>query len=390
MSEQLNRLQIKLSQISEIAETPWQEKTQVAEFEKIAIDPVDNYNQVINKLQGKTCDLVLPTENDDQDDKIVKQSEEKANQVHNDQAMIINDSRDLLKIMTEWNPDWMFRNGFNNNENDSSLILSKSDLALRVLPDKFASFKESKNSFVPLLLHEIWSSIYKNYEDKRNTDVLEIVSGLGNRVLARDKRFSLFFMNAAIRPSEKELDIVRKDCFVSVKFKERISGNPFTVFGLVTEVVVPNHQIYSWCLNRVQAIRHNDNATIPVRYKILTKKLTPDEVLNLGVESKTDVVNITVNFLSHIGTDLTKADCLINLSSTSLGRDLINPSAEILSFPKIGGLLHADIRDLFALSKLNKIQKEVVVGVSDACLKYPVQNKVSLLISISDLKMHYF
>jgi len=273
----------------------------------------------------------------------------------------------------------MFRNGFNNNENDSFHILSKSDLPLRVLPDKFASFKESKNSFVPLLLHEIWSSINKNYEDKRNNDVLEIVSGLGNRVLARDERFSLFFMNAAIRPSEKELDIVRKDCFVSVKFKERVSGNPFTVFGLVTEVVVPNHQIYTWCLNRVQAIRHNDNATIHVRFKILTKKLTQDEVLNIGAERKTDVINITVNFLSPIGTDLTKADCLINLSSTSLGRDLINPSAQILSFPKIGGLLHADIRDLFAFSKLNKIQKKVVVGVSEACLKYPVQNKVCLV-----------
>ena len=45
----------------------------------------------------------------------------------------------------------------------------------------------------------------------------------------------------------------------------------------------------------------------------------------------------------------------------------------------IPGILHPDIRDLYAFSKLNKIQKEVVVGVTDACLKNPSINKVTKL-----------
>jgi hypothetical protein len=281
-----------------------------------------------------------------------------------------------VKIMTEWDPEWMFRNEHNNNENDSQ-ILSKSEYTLRVLPQQFASLKENKSSFVPLMLHELWSSTYRSYEEKRKKDLVELVPGLIRMYIPKDDRFTSFYFNAAICPSEKEGDIAKRDSFVSVRFPDKTKGTHTIVFGFIAEIIMPYNNMYTWCQNLVKNKRHNDNATIPMRYLILTKKLTPTQIINLGLAGNN--VSVTVNFLSSMGPDLSKAEALINLSKTSLSRSLIQPTAETLSFPKLPGILHPDIRDLYAFSKLNKIQREVVVGVSEACLKNPVQNKVCLV-----------
>jgi hypothetical protein len=318
---------------------------------------------------------VTPPNQNDQDNQLVKLSEEQATPITtNDLYLSIQKPRDILKIMTDWNPEWMFRN-YTSNDNDSQ-ILTKSQFPLKMLPSQFDSLEDNRVSFVPLILHELWSSINKDYEEKKSKDEEDLVPGLIRKITPYDERFTTFYFNAVLCPSEKDGDMYKCNTFVSIGFYDKVKSVPVIIYGFVDEIKMAPGIMHAWCQNLVHTRRGNANASIPVRYLLRTRKLTETEIENFSLDKATIV---SVKFLSSIGPDLTKAEALINLSRTSLKRSLIKPTAETLSFPKLPGILHPDIRDLYAFSKLNKIQKEVVVGVSEACLKNPTTDKVCLV-----------
>ena len=293
---------------------------------------------------------VTPPTQTEQENQLVKLSEEQAapNQITtNDLYQTIQKPRDILKIMTDWNPEWMFRN-YTSYDNDSQ-ILTKSQFPLKMLPSQFDSLEENRVSFVPLILHELWSSINRDYEEKKSKDEEDIVPGLIRKITPYDERFTTFYFNAVICPSEEDGDMNKCNTFVSVGFYDKVKSVPVVIYGFVDEIKSRPGIMHPWCQNLVHNRRGNANANIPVRYLLRTRKLTETEIKNFSLEKATVV---SVKFLSSIGPDLTKAEALINLSKTSLKRSLIQPTAETLSFSKLSGI-YSLLYDLNAFFQCN-------------------------------------
>jgi len=181
----------------------------VTEFESNTTTNEENMSQSIGKESEKAKQpdfpgngvseqqdwkWVTPSTETEQDNQLVKLSEEQAtpNQITtNDLYQTIQKPRDILKIMTDWNPEWMFRN-YTSYDNDSQ-ILTKSQFPLKMLPSQFDSLEENRVSFVPLILHELWSSINRDYE-KKSKDEEDIVPGFICRITPYDERFTTFYL----------------------------------------------------------------------------------------------------------------------------------------------------------------------------------------------------
>lgn len=131
--------------------------------------------------------------------------------------------------------------------------------------------------------------------------------------------------------------------------------------------------------------------------KLLTlsqkKKRSAAPVINVGVytiKCKLGVINrpetplyyekpIYLKFLSRIKPELRKFEALLSLSKSPLQPALVSPKTQFFKTGNGSEHLHATIKDISNLSKLNPVQKRCIVSVARNCITEPQSVNVSLL-----------
>ena len=90
---------------------------------------------------------------------------------------------------------------------------------------------------------------------------------------------------------------------------------------------------------------------------------------------------IYLKFLSRIKPELRKFEALLSLSKSPLQPALVSPKAQFFKTGQgiVTEHLHATIKDLSNLSKLNPVQKKSIVSVARSCTAEPLNVNVSLL-----------
>ena len=88
---------------------------------------------------------------------------------------------------------------------------------------------------------------------------------------------------------------------------------------------------------------------------------------------------VYLKFLSRIKPELRKFEALLSLSKSPLQPALVSPKAQFFKTGLGTEHLHATIKDIPSLSKLNAVQKRSIVSVARNCIAEPQNVNVSLL-----------
>ena len=129
---------------------------------------------------------------------------------------------------------------------------------------------------------------------------------------------------------------------------------------------------------------------ISVSQKRMRSSTPVNNVVIYTIKCKLNVINrpetplyyekpIYLKFLSRIKPELRKFEALLSLSKSPLLPALVSPKTQYFKTGLGTEHLHANIKDISNLSKLNPVQKRSIVSVARNCITEPLNVNVSLL-----------
>jgi len=256
------------------------------------------------------------------------------------------------------------------------------------LPSTFNSFQDYRRMFIPLFLHELWSSLSREVaekEERGNEDKLPvIIQEIKPR--ERDSRFTTFQCCSLLTESEARKDPGQDGTFVTINLSYNIGDTNGAkeirqTFGHVREINKTRLGDYVFGENEriqrdlIMAKKKSKDAKYWVKYSIRTKTSL------LGAKEKRSICitkPVIVQFLARIKPDLRKAQAMLDLPKSKLFSCIVNPDNKSLAVRASNGALHPNIKDLAQFRQLNDNQRRVVVGVTRSCLE-DNESKISLV-----------
>jgi len=266
---------------------------------------------------------------------------------------------------------------------------------LQPLPGTFASFEDYRKLFIPVVLHELWSVLVRDVEEKeKRGDLKQCVLGMPVLKISTDDKFTEFFFYGLLSETESRKDMGQNGTIVKVLIPSYIDKNKtktsarklVPVFGYIQEIkkdYLNNYQfgsadsVESRCREALTKamVRKTDHKPVYwTRYWIKVKKMSEESKNNLCLDKP-----MSIHFLSRIKPELRKVGALLELHKTRLASSIISPDSRTLSVPLSNSDLHPNIKELSQFKILNETQKRIIVGVSRACLSQNTDSKISLV-----------
>lgn len=294
---------------------------------------------------------------------------------------------DLLKIMVNWNPAWLKEQRKPEVKIEPPV---NGQYNVQPLPGKFDSFEDYRRLFIPLFLHELWSSVSRELAEKEERGAEDSLPVIIQEVKPQthSARFTTFICCSLLTEAEARRDSGQDGTFVTIGVSYILKDSKGAkeirpTFGHVKEVIKTRLEDYKFNENehvqRDAIIDKKKSKDIKywVRYTIRTKaRLDDSDKRKLVVGNKP----IIVRFLARIKPDLRKAQAMLDLPRSKLFTSIVSPSLRTLAVRTANaGALHPNIKDLSQFAGLNDIQRRVVVGVTRSCLEDPTEPKVCLV-----------
>eukprot|EP00088_Acartia_fossae_P070547 TRINITY_DN947_c0_g1_i8.p1 TRINITY_DN947_c0_g1~~TRINITY_DN947_c0_g1_i8.p1 ORF type:complete len:915 (+),score=196.82 TRINITY_DN947_c0_g1_i8:99-2843(+) len=249
-------------------------------------------------------------------------------------------------------------------------VLANTCYSLKSLPTDFELYNEYKNSFLPLMLHEIWSNICQTYSTKRRNEHIPAV--IQDITTSDDGRFYTFQCYSLLTEKEVKIEYGRSGNFIAL---EPLTSTDVKIFGYVEDIQLKCRGTKT-TRERLLTKRCETPVTVYVRYAVKVKKTQGDALMAKMAGN----MLIHLFFLSRIAPDLRQADALLNLQSTKLGPSIYNPKVETLQTKMSDETeLNELVESVPQLARLNNTQRRVILGVADACTVNPNQNRISVI-----------
>jgi len=276
---------------------------------------------------------------------------------------------DVLEQMVCWSHHWLKEQ---NNPKLSDAPPVNGPYNVQHLPGTFKDYEEYRRLFMPLFLHELWSSITREIEEKEaRGGEMSLPVMIQERKL--EKKFQTFHCCCVLTESENRGEPGQNGMFVSIALSSYVDSNRRSreirpVFGYIEEAqkTVIDHYKFS---ERDQDHRDlllknkkNKNVRYWVRYVIRTKVDKKQKLLCLERP-------IIVKFLARVKPELRKVQAMMDLPKSQLFTSIVNPNVKTLVVRCTTDSLHPNIKDLTQFKKLNEMQRRIIVGVSRSCLE---------------------
>jgi len=260
----------------------------------------------------------------------------------------------------------------------------------------FSSWDEYRKIFLPLMLHELWSLLSREYEEKKlgREDVVPVCL----QEVVQDPKGQFLVVRCMGLLSEQEC---RRDCGVegtlvqlnfsfnlgSVGAVGRQAREIKPCFGYVQNIKkFPFRKDYG-NLGEFDSERIKKLETLSVKNKNRTGMLT--KLVHYTIRVKLALVPpgrklssekpIYMKSLSRIRPEMRKFEAILDLPQTRLFNSIVSPDGSTLAVPKVGHHPHATIATIPAISHLNQDQKQIIVSVSQACVLQPEAAKICLV-----------
>jgi len=260
----------------------------------------------------------------------------------------------------------------------------------------FSNWEEYRKIFLPLMLQELWSSITREYEEKKNARedivpvclqevcqdpkgkflVVRCMGLLTEQEMRRDFGVEGTLVQLNIRfnlgnktPDGKQAREI-KPCFGFVQNIKRVAfRKDHTGIGEFDLDRIKQLEILAGKnKQRVGVVNNLVHYTIRVKLNLVP----PDRTLSSDKP-------IFMKAMSRIRPELRKFEAILDLPQSSLFESIVSPKKETLQVPQVGSSLHATIQSIPAMAQLNPCQKEIIVSVSQACVLQPEVAKICLV-----------
>lgn len=260
----------------------------------------------------------------------------------------------------------------------------------------FSSWEEYRKIFLPLMLQELWSSVSREYEEKKlgREDVVPVCL----QEVAQDPKGKFLIVRCMGLLSEQEC---RRDCGAEGTLVQlNISFNLGSVgaggkqareikpsFGFVLNIKKCPYRkdcgnFGEFDKERIKKLEtlalknknRNGMSIYLVYYTIRVKIALVPPGRKLSTEKP-----IYMKSLSRIRPEMRKFEAILDLPQSRLFSSIVSPDDSTLAIPQSGHNLHATITNIPSISHLNQEQKQIIVSVSQACVLQPELSKICLV-----------
>jgi len=297
---------------------------------------------------------------------------------------------DIFKTILEWKCVWL-----EEQKKSDEPPPVQGGWQLLPLTHTFSSGAEYTKIFLPLMLHELWSSVSGDYEEKLAGGREEIVP-VCLQELCRDstQQFNLVRCVGLLTEQEARRDLGVEGTLVQLNISFRLGG--VTQSGKHAREIKPcfgyMQQVRKVVYRGAQELGELDRERVEmlevaaqknsrrghlrhlVHYTVKTKLnlASPDKVLSLDKP-------IYMKVLSRIKPEMRKFQALLNLPQSKLHSILVSPTNKTFQLGLGSEFLHAMVKDVPQVVSLNKVQKKSVVSMARACLSEPEIPRVCLM-----------
>jgi len=260
----------------------------------------------------------------------------------------------------------------------------------------FSNWEEYRKIFLPLMLLEMWSSISREYEEKKSTreDIVPVCL----QEVSQDPKGQFLVVRCMGLLTEQEMrrDLGIEGILVQLNVSFNL-GNATAggkqareikpCFGFVQNIKrVPFRKDYGsfgeFDLERIKRLE-----SLAIKNK--QRKGVLSNLVNYTLRVKLNLVPpgrklssekpIYMKALSRIRPDMRKFEAILDLPQSRLFESIVSPKKETLQVPQAGHNLHATIQSIPQMAHLNQCQKEIIVSVSQACVLQPEVPKTCLV-----------
>ena len=308
---------------------------------------------------------------------------------NNDKKIITPD--DILMSILHWIPAWL-----EEQKSQSEPPPVHSPWQLIPVTTTFSSWLEYRRIFLPLMLQELWSSVSRDYEERKGTGGSSLPVFLQEVVMEHGGQFLTVRCLAVMSDRQLRADLCHEGALVQLD----------TMFTVATPEGKRERQVkpsfaYVWFVQR-DLIRKDDRrlSGIGEADSIRVKQLQSLSNKAHGQASYHNLVRITLRTkqnlippnsqlsvdrpvklksLSRIKPELRKFTALLELPQSRLFDSIIRPSRELVSVQPSHSTLHPGLMTVPALARLNTTQKEIISSVATACVSGKDMAKVCLV-----------
>ena len=299
---------------------------------------------------------------------------------------------DVFKTILEWKCIWL-----EEQKKQKEPPHVQGNRQMITLTETFSSGEEYTKIFLPMMLHELWSTIVADYEEKveakreeivpiclqevskdlsQQFNIIRCVGLLTDQEARRDLgadgtlvQLNMGFIKGVVNETGKQAREI-KPCFGYVQHTQKMAYRGMQEMGEMDRERVKLLEVAAEKNNRKGYLRHI------VLFTVKTK-------LNLGTPDKIIATDkpIYLKVLSRIKPELRKFEAVLSLPMSKLHNILIKPTSKNFQLGLGSEFLHAFIKDVtqFSGDSFNSLQKRSVVSMARACLADPSAPKVCLM-----------
>eukprot|EP00092_Neocalanus_flemingeri_P033322 GFUD01036237.1.p1 GENE.GFUD01036237.1~~GFUD01036237.1.p1 ORF type:complete len:1656 (+),score=684.01 GFUD01036237.1:182-4969(+) len=297
---------------------------------------------------------------------------------------------DIFKTILEWKSVWL-------EEQKKSDEPPPVQGGWQMLPltHTFSSGSEYTKIFLPLMLHELWSSISADYEEKVVGEKEEIVAvclqemcrdstqqfnlvrcvGLLTEQEARRDlgvdgtlvQLNIGFRSGAVSQTGKHAREI-KPCFGYMQQVRKVVYRGPQELGEMDRERVEMLEVAAQKNSRRGQLRHLVYYTVKTKLNLAS----PEKVLALDKP-------MYMKVLSRIKPEMRKFEALLHLPQSKLHSSLVSPTNKTFQLGLGSEFLHALVKDVPQLASLNKVQKRSIVSMARACISEPETPRVCLM-----------
>ena len=284
--------------------------------------------------------------------------------VHQSQASLpagVKSFCDILGLILNWKTAWL--------EEQANLKeeppVQGTGIALSHVPPVFASYRDYCNTFYPLLLHDLWASVYRDYEEFSKEKCLETMMVVTN--MKPEQKFCNFRLLAVLTEDERKLEYLlpTDGCLCKIELRvgdgKRCEVQIRPMFGYATYSRIiryqsnSNNEIYLKPLLDVALTKRRRYLRYVLEVDMITKILPKHIIL-------TQNKPIIVKSISRIKSSLRPVEAIQNMYQSVLFQTLLFPRQQVKRFSIAMGNddVRPDVAGLPAVKNLNPRQLEVV------------------------------
>ena len=330
----------------------------------------DGFNSLVSVkfIPSENAGKQVNSKNNKDDSLKIKKIQSNMTEKNNDKKIIT--IEDILRKVTQWNPAWL-----EEQKKQEEPPPVHSPWQLIPVTTTFANWPEYRRIFLPLMLLELWSSVSRDYEERKVVSgsslpvfLQEIYQDHGGQFLTA-RCLTLISEHQLRRGFLSEGTIVQLDVSFDFMTPEGKRGRQIKptfafIFSLQRRKRDGNNDVGEADLEKLNTLQ----SLTKVRgghVVILTLRLK-QHLIPPGSQLTNKPLKLSP--LSRIRPELRKFSALLELSQSRLFESIISPSRELVTVRPAGSNMHALTQGLSSISSLNQLQREIIVSVSQACV----------------------